>query len=64
MGSKSGVMRGFQKGITLGSRHSKSASKVLGGVGGWVGWVVLPTIVSLQSSLELEFGVRSLDFEF
>ena len=61
------AMRGFQKGITLGSRHSRSASKVLGGVGGvgWVGvWVVLPIIVSLQSSLELEFGVRSLDFEF
>ena len=32
---------------------------------GWVGvWVVSSIIVSLQSSLELELGVRSLDFEF
>ena len=31
-------------------------------VGGW--WVVWLIIVSLQSSLELEFGVKSLDFEF
>ena len=29
-----------------------------------VGWVVLMILVSLQSSLELEFGVLSLDFEF
>ena len=27
-------------------------------------WVVLMIIVSLQSSLELEFGVLSLDLEF
>ena len=35
-------------------------------MGGWggVGGVVLMIIVSLQSSLELEFGVLSLDFEF
>ena len=31
-------MRGFQKGITLGSRTSGSAFKVAGGVGGWGGW--------------------------
>ena len=36
----------------------------VGGVGwGGVGWVVLPIIVSLQSSLELEFGVWILSFE-
>ena len=35
---------------------------VVGGVVG--GWVVCSIIVSLQSSLELELGVRSLDFEF
>ena len=54
-------MRGFQKGITLVGRTSRSALKVsVGGVGG----VVCSIIVSLQSSLELELGVRSLDFEF
>ena len=52
-------MRGFQKGITLGCRTSRSALKVLGGWGGWVGCLI---IVSLQSSLELELGVKSLDF--
>ena len=32
---------------------------------GWGGgWVVSSILVSLQSSLELEFGVRSFDFEF
>ena len=40
MGSKSGVMRGFQKGITLGGRTSRSVWKVYGGVGwGGVGGV-------------------------
>ena len=38
LGSKSGVMRGFQKGITLGSRTSGSAWKVCCGGGGGVGW--------------------------
>ena len=32
--SKSGIMRGFQKGITLGGRTPGSAQKVLGGGGG------------------------------
>ena len=36
-GFKSGVMRGFQKGITLGSRTSGSVHKVPGGGGWW--WV-------------------------
>ena len=54
LGFRSEAMRGFQKGITLCSRHSRSASKVLGGVG----WVVLSIIVPLQSRL----GVRSLKF--
>ena len=31
LGSKSGVMRGFQKGITLDGRTSGSACKVTGG---------------------------------
>ena len=31
-------MRGFQKGITLGSRTSGSAFEVAGGVGGVGGW--------------------------
>ena len=36
LGSESGVMSGFQKGITLGSRTSGSVLKVYGGwVGGW-----------------------------
>ena len=47
--------------MVVGSRLSGSASKVLGGVGGVGGWVVLPIIVSLQSSLEL--GVWTLSFE-
>ena len=34
------------------------------GWGGWVGGVGSSIIVSLQSSLELELGVLSLDFEF
>ena len=55
-------MRGFQKGITLGSRTSGSAFEVAGGVGGvgvvgGVGGVGSSIIVSLQSSLELELGV-------
>ena len=37
-GSKSGIMRGFQKGITLGGRTSRSVQKVYGGGVGWVGW--------------------------
>ena len=39
---KLGVMRGFQKGITLGGRTSGSDRKVsVGGVGGWVGcWII------------------------
>ena len=61
-----GIMRGFQKGITLCIGTSGSAFEV---AGGWHkrkygGWVVCSIIVSLQSSLELELGVRSLDFEF
>ena len=36
--SKLGVMRGFQKGITLGGRTSKSVQKVYGGWVGGVGW--------------------------
>ena len=34
LGFKSGVMRGFQKGITLGGRTSGSFRKVCGGGGG------------------------------
>ena len=34
MGSKSGIMRGFQKGITLGGSTPGSACKVPGGGGG------------------------------
>ena len=34
MGSKLGIMRGFQKGITLGGRTPGSACKVPGGGGG------------------------------
>ena len=37
LGSKSGVMRGFQKGITLGGRTSGSVRKVSVGWGGVVG---------------------------
>ena len=37
---------------------------VVGGGGWWWVVVVLSIIVSLQSSLELELRVRSLDFEF
>ena len=44
--SKSGVIRGFQKGITLGGRTSGSALKVLGG-GGW--WAVGLQCLSLSS---------------
>ena len=36
-GFKLGVMRGFQKGITLGGRTSGSVRKVFGGVVGWGG---------------------------
>ena len=36
LGFKSGVMRGFQKGITLGGRSSGSVRKVYGGVVGWI----------------------------
>ena len=47
LGSKSGVMRGFQKGITLGGRSSRSVRKVCGGVVGC--WIIeslcLPTEV-------------------
>ena len=67
-------MRGFRKGITLGSRTFRSAFEVAGGWGGTRGnmvlaqeeiwWVVCSIIVSLQSSLELELGVRSLNFKF
>ena len=64
-------MRGFQKCITLGSRTSGSAHEVAGGWvggvgwGGWVGgWVVCSIIVSLQSSLELEFGLWSWSLDF
>ena len=35
LGFKLGVMRGFQKGITLGGRASGTVGKVFGG-GGWV----------------------------
>ena len=56
-------MRGFQKCITLGSRTSRSAHEVAGGVGG-VGGVGCSIIVSLQSSLELEFGVWSWSLDF
>ena len=38
LGFKLGVIRGFQKGITLWGRTSGSVRKVW--VGGWVGWVV------------------------
>ena len=48
LGFKFGVMRGFQKGITLGGRSSGSVRKVYGGV--VVGWIIeslcLPTEVS------------------
>ena len=43
----------------------------MGGTGGYmvmaqavIWWVVWLILVSLQSSLELEFGVRSLELEF
>ena len=75
LGSKLGVIRGFQKGITLGSRASVSVYEQWSS--GWVaqqeiwcwhsrkyGGVGCSIIVSLQSSLEFELGVRSLDFEF
>ena len=39
LGFKLGVMRGFQKGITLGGRTSGSVRKVFGWVGGG-GWPV------------------------
>ena len=43
-------MRAFQKGITLGSRPSGSALKVMGGGGGGGGGGVVPLIlVSLKS---------------
>ena len=35
LGSKSGITKGFQKGITLGGRTPGSACKVPGGGGGW-----------------------------
>ena len=38
LGFKLGVFRGFQKGITLGVRTSRSVRKVFGWVGG--GWLV------------------------
>ena len=61
---KSGVMRGFQKCITLGGRASGSAHKVMGGVGG-VGGVAFSIIVSSQvQSWSLEFGFWTLDFRF
>ena len=43
-GFKLRVMRGFQKGITLGGRTSGSAHKVLGG-----GWVVVVDCCILKS---------------
>ena len=50
LGFKLGVMRGFQKGITLGGRASGSVRKVFGW-GGVVGWIIespcLPTEVSV-----------------
>ena len=50
LGSMSGVIRGFQKGITLGGRTSGSALKVLGG--GW--WVVACWITVSISLLSIE----------
>ena len=53
--SKFGVIRGFQKGITLGSRTSRSALKVSGG---WVGVEVPSIIVSPPvQSCTLDFGL-------
>ena len=54
---KSGVMRGFQKCITLGGRASGSAHKVMGGWGSLFNYSVI-------SSPVLEFGVWILDFRF
>ena len=53
------VLRGFQKGMTLGIRPSGSACKVAGGVAGWWGGeVALSIIVSPQvQSLTLDFGL-------
>ena len=64
LGSKSGVMRGFKKGITLGGRTSGSACKVMGGVVGWggVGWGGWGGGLydfSVISSPDWESGVRS-----
>ena len=70
LGFKLGVMRGFQKGITLGGRTSGSVRKVsVGGVGGWGGvgcWNIeslcLPTEVfrdlSLTFTLQVKVKVR------
>ena len=52
-------MRGFQKGITLGSRTSGSALKVCGGVGG-VGGCLVPLILVSPKSKSLDFTL-SLD---
>ena len=64
LGSKSGVMRGFQKCITLGGRASGSARKVMGG------WGVAQAVIwwgslfnySVISSPVLESGVWIWDF--
>ena len=47
LGSKSRIMRGFQKGITLGDRTPVSVQKVYGG--GWVGCGLLDFSVYLSS---------------
>ena len=58
-------MRGFQKGITLGSRTSGSAFEVaggvggVGGVGGWCGQFNY-SVSPVQSGV----GVRSFEFGF
>ena len=67
LGAKSGVIRGFQKGITLGGRISVSACKVMGGWGGWVGgWVggLLHFSVTPVQTWSQELGVRSWELEW
>ena len=57
-------MRGFQKGITLCSRTSGSALKVMGGVGWWGGGVVVVVpmiLVSLKSKSYTCLDLTRLD---
>ena len=52
------VLRGFQKGMTLGIRPSGNACKVAGGVG----WGGGPFNYSVTSSPVFDFGFWTLDF--